>query len=163
MQGQAAVCAALGGALLPVELFSLFTPPSTGIDVQLALCEASPKNKALLGQRRIQAQSWPVDTALQISGSWEVTCSCLIIALRIKGNVFCLALVMNQSFFRYDVWTDAEKQPVSLAVRACWRLAEQLCSGVGSRRDLCCHYGAVLLPRADQESLTTPQKHHKSC
>lgn len=151
------------GALSPVELFSLFSSPSTGIDVQLAVCEASPKYKAFLGQRRIQVKSWPVSTALQVSDSWEVICSCLIIPLRIKANVFCLVLVMNQSFFRYDVWTDTEKQPVCLAVRACWHLAERLCSGVGSSQDLWCHYGAVLLPRANQDSLSIPQKHHKDC
>lgn len=76
---------------------------------------------------------------------------------------FCLVSVMNQSFPRYDVQTDKEKQPVSSAVRACWHLAAQLRSGMGSSRDLWFHYGAIPLSKAAQEILTTPRKHHENC
>lgn len=37
-----------------------------------------PKAKALLGQRGIQMQSWPIFTGLQVSSSWETICFCLI-------------------------------------------------------------------------------------
>lgn len=36
------------------------------------------KAEALLQWRGIQVQSWPLFTGLQVSGSWEVICSCLI-------------------------------------------------------------------------------------
>lgn len=80
-------------------------------------------------------QSWPIFTGQQVSGSWEVIRSCLINYFpgnKREGNFFCLVSATNQSFLRYDVQTDREKQLVSSAVHACWPLAEQLLSGMGS-------------------------------